>query len=135
MAEWIRVEDRLPEDSNDVLVYGDEVVSVGYKNRFTQSLTSYEFKDKQHITHWMPLPDAPNNKNDDLVKRQQSEIVRLMRECECYRLMWINAEHKAYLKFAALLKEQAAALPGYYDKVVTVEEIYNLLEELVNGDD
>lgn len=64
-GQWISVEDRLPENSNDVLVYGDEVVSVGYKNRFSQTLISHEFEDKQHITHWMPLPKPPKECEKD----------------------------------------------------------------------
>lgn len=57
-GQWISVEDRLPEDSNDVLVYGDGCFSIGYKNRFNKKLVSYE-NTNMNITHWMSLPDAP----------------------------------------------------------------------------
>ena len=72
VQEWISVDDRLPEDSNDG--FGDAVLVrdgfvqhmayfVGGEWRFAES---GEIKEPMwyRITHWMPLPLEPEVKND-----------------------------------------------------------------------
>lgn len=72
VQEWIPVEDRLPEYSNDgfadaVLVTDGFVQHMAYfvggEWRFAES---GEIKEPMwyRITHWMPLPLAPEVKND-----------------------------------------------------------------------
>ena len=67
VQEWISVEDRLPEDSNDgfadaVLVTDGFVQHMAYfvggEWRFAES---GEIKEPMwyRITHWMPLPELP----------------------------------------------------------------------------
>ena len=67
MGEWIRVEDRLPEDGVQVLIYSKllrhdglvEIVSprraIYHGDGHWTSLVSFDYKP----THWMPLPDPP----------------------------------------------------------------------------
>ena len=69
--EWISVEDRLPEDSDDYLVY------VRY-TPFTKIVTKRSYSKErgwygvQHshyyieigVTHWMPLPAPPTEKEN-----------------------------------------------------------------------
>ena len=72
VQEWISVDDRLPEDSNDgfadaVLVTDGFVQHMGYfvggEWCFAES---GEIKEPMwyRITHWMPLPLEPEVKND-----------------------------------------------------------------------
>ena len=53
-GEWISVEERLPEPTYCVLVYGDEgemeIDALGYDG---------EWMGYVDVTHWMPLPEAP----------------------------------------------------------------------------
>lgn len=67
---WIPVEERLPDDENDVLVryrYGHKTVCVvAYRvsgnDCWTMSVGDcFDFSDEQ-ATHWMPLPEPPEVK-------------------------------------------------------------------------
>jgi hypothetical protein len=62
MNEWISVKDRLPED-------GDVVVTYSVPNRrisHCECLKSYvtQYGNYAEITHWMPLPAPPNEKEN-----------------------------------------------------------------------
>lgn len=61
MDNWISVEDGLPENGDDVLVYtSDEYVSLGeYSNRKWRVYGTPYFDPIAHVTHWMPLPKPP----------------------------------------------------------------------------
>ena len=66
MGEWISVDDRLPDDSQDILlvVNGARVISgyyAGYNGAhyvWKASRNGFVFWDDE-ITHWMPLPELP----------------------------------------------------------------------------
>jgi hypothetical protein len=77
---WISVRDKLPEDGHTVLVVGkeeihygrgpeDTIIGVGYydqndKNWCGTGAGGYEFDwdiNYKTITHWMPLPEPPND--------------------------------------------------------------------------
>ena len=57
--KWVSVKKALPSDLDQVL---------GFKNfngvHIFETLFSDEFEDWE-ITHWMPLPDGPNNKEQN----------------------------------------------------------------------
>ena len=69
--KWISVEDRLPEDNLNVLVYaiGNNKNSVIAMTGYTHKMYGYNidgwrspwqyFFYEYKITHWMPLPEAP----------------------------------------------------------------------------
>ena len=78
MSEWISVKDRLPELDQKVLV-----VSATYPNKINGAVRrfedigwyweqhhsgdlnddgNYEFDDDYTYTHWMPLPEPPEDK-------------------------------------------------------------------------
>lgn len=79
MAEWISIEDRLPELDEDVLIYaigkskdflGDSVIAISCQYEFkcfpwSKSGTiiwcsPFEYFDTNYeVTHWMPLPNPP----------------------------------------------------------------------------
>lgn len=69
VPQWISVEDRLPEawkDEDGVLVN-----YMIYTPEFGADIGNYHAKDKRWlcmaipctVTHWMPLPDAPEGNN------------------------------------------------------------------------
>lgn len=73
-GEWISVEDRLPEECEDVLTYSDNVQLKKYEDYSPQyvgfiqnggwysSCDFYEYNNYmslEYVTHWMPLPEPP----------------------------------------------------------------------------
>ena len=52
--QWISVEDRLPDEFGDYLVYGEGFMGSDYWNGNTD-----EFAFRNDATHWMPLPSPP----------------------------------------------------------------------------
>ena len=57
-SEWISVEERLPNEDDEVLIYS----SYYHRIRVGAHLPSYikYCNNSDRITHWMPLPEAPN---------------------------------------------------------------------------
>lgn len=61
MSAWISVEDRLPEDLRDVLVYAEHLtggvrtVERAYCNQYGD----WQEVNGKTVTHWMPLPEPP----------------------------------------------------------------------------
>lgn len=72
--QWIRVEDRLPDDASDVLAYYD-YGGIGlvkfvnyYKDCWYDSVFNDlvdDFRNPGRITHWMPLPEPPEEVKHD----------------------------------------------------------------------
>lgn len=64
-GEWISVDERLPEESVDVLValnFGDRV-SVDTDRIYGGKWFGYgELRGVRFVTHWMPFPEAPKMK-------------------------------------------------------------------------
>ena len=64
VAEWISVAERLPKESERVLVFCEDGVSFGF---FEEIVVDDEFVNEWHdllyypisVTHWMPLPQPP----------------------------------------------------------------------------
>lgn len=65
---WISAKDKLPDEMENVLVFTEGCIDVGYLTRGRFGLmrweTDYvdEWGDREilkDVTHWMPLPDAP----------------------------------------------------------------------------
>ena len=52
--QWISVEDELPDEFGDYLVYGEGFIESDYWNS-----TIDEFAFRDDATHWMPLPKPP----------------------------------------------------------------------------
>lgn len=71
LIRWISVEERLPEDDTNVLVYaiGNNEESVVAMTSYTHRMYGYDiegwrspwqyFTYEYKITHWMPLPKEP----------------------------------------------------------------------------
>lgn len=74
MSEWIKCEERLPEVRLSVVVFGvldgeiqpatHEAFLSGSKLVRWKSVrsdpTTGDWTDLRHVTHWQPLPQAPN---------------------------------------------------------------------------
>lgn len=66
--KWISVEDRLPEENTDVLIYRggfrDDLMNVytymGH-NEWEDEYGYWSRTDDEGITHWMPLPEPPKD--------------------------------------------------------------------------
>ena len=63
MAEWISVEDRLPEDIQSVLVTDGLEVTIGWWRslKYEWDVSLYDPGDvvDDTVTHWQPLPSPP----------------------------------------------------------------------------
>lgn len=74
--EWIKFEDKLPENEKAILITNGEIVTVAtfdakaysYPERMAffdgHGFSGYEWDwlfDENSITHWMPLPEAPKD--------------------------------------------------------------------------
>ena len=61
MSKWISVEDELPENNHDVIVWNYDCGMCGYYVSKTQKwmgYTAYE-SEEVYVTHWQPLPEPP----------------------------------------------------------------------------
>lgn len=65
MSEWISVKDRLPEKSDDYLVYYLKKYECGFETKwinvcsFITSHDGWQTDNTETITHWQPLPEPP----------------------------------------------------------------------------
>lgn len=58
-SKWISVEERLPEEEVQVLVYGRIFMDIGWILDGKWKSEYINAYDDDEITHWMPLPEPP----------------------------------------------------------------------------
>ena len=59
MSEWIRVKNILPELEGKVLTYSKRYgIKFNYRSINYNGWANHDAKER--ITHWMPLPEKPN---------------------------------------------------------------------------
>ena len=72
MSNWINVNDRLPNDDQRVMVYGSnyhkpDIKDVRFGYHFANgdfcSLQYMDYNNEIEVTHWQPLPEAPNKES------------------------------------------------------------------------
>lgn len=68
-GEWISVEDRLPDPFVTVLVHMPQedplpTVHAGYISKDGEWVGGMFNRDKDEVTHWMPLPEAPDMRGE-----------------------------------------------------------------------
>ncbi len=68
-GEWISVEDRLPNPFETVLVHMPlekplPTVHAGYISKDGEWVGGLFNRDKDEVTHWMPLPEAPDMRGE-----------------------------------------------------------------------
>ena len=68
-STWISVKDELPDKNQDVLIYrgnhiGDMMHVYTYlgNNKWEDEYGYWSKTDDEGITHWMPLPEPPTEK-------------------------------------------------------------------------
>lgn len=64
MSNWIKVPERLPDEGDIVLVTDEKQITLAFlnvKDIFTQ-IISHDNSIHDSITHWMPLPELPEEK-------------------------------------------------------------------------
>ena len=68
LPKWISVEERLPDTWEDVIVYGEKTYGgKTHRGVFNDSLTlDGKFVLCDNVTHWMPLPNAPAEYENDI---------------------------------------------------------------------
>lgn len=57
--KWISVEERVPENDDDVLIITEFGISMGYYDIYRDYWVDYTNGDSNIVTHWMPLPEPP----------------------------------------------------------------------------
>ncbi|ENJ4144183.1 DUF551 domain-containing protein [Escherichia coli] len=67
---WISCSERMPEETGDIIVVSDGIVMSGisYSRRDGFYIAALEYDDDEPIggvTHWMPLPEPPQEVNRD----------------------------------------------------------------------
>jgi hypothetical protein len=61
-SAWIPVSERLPEKNTGILIYDEFYERAGEGELFSYGFTFLDSqKDDCSITHWMPLPEPPDN--------------------------------------------------------------------------
>lgn len=58
-GEWIRVEDRLPEEGVQVIGYSQSLNQIGEARLTYYGYLVFERDWEDQITHWMPFPAPP----------------------------------------------------------------------------
>lgn len=64
MAEWIDVNERLPENHKSVLIFdSDKDMLVGFYseelNMWHSEFSNFVYDGESKVTHWTPLPKPP----------------------------------------------------------------------------
>lgn len=67
MGEWISVRDKLPKDTEEILMtYNDFVMEGFFSNGKFYYPYTFEgsLEEQEGITHWMELPKPPNGESN-----------------------------------------------------------------------
>lgn len=66
MSQWIKCSERMPEEGENVIVYDNlkqvhECFYLRYGDHVSWEIYSYNpsYYDEVNVTHWMPLPEPP----------------------------------------------------------------------------
>jgi hypothetical protein len=58
--KWIKVSEQLPKSSGKILLWNDPVMTMGELFAYKNGLPLWEANDGPfYPTHWMPLPNPP----------------------------------------------------------------------------
>ena len=59
VPKWISVQERLPENTDDVLMMTNFGIGLGFYDIYNDNWIDYTCTDIISVTHWMPLPEVP----------------------------------------------------------------------------
>lgn len=63
---WIKAEDGLPDNMEEVLVYTGQIMGVGYNDyKFGWTWRDEDGEIIENVTHWMPLPEPPKEEEGE----------------------------------------------------------------------
>ncbi|EQB4711627.1 DUF551 domain-containing protein [Enterobacter hormaechei] len=67
---WVACSERMPEEGDDMIVFTDDIVMSGVsyskkKGFYLQALGYDDDEPVDNVTHWMPLPSAPQQEADN----------------------------------------------------------------------
>ena len=62
MSKWISIEDRLPPDQQEVLVYTVSQKGLGNIDKGYWFTDRFIHRGRAKVTHWMPLPEPPGKR-------------------------------------------------------------------------
>lgn len=84
---WISANDRLPENTADVIVFDGSEVSVSWYSHNAKKWYLDFREEVHHITHWMPLPDSPKQEKQLRRHGGQNKTTETM---EKTRMQWFE---------------------------------------------
>ncbi len=66
MTEWISIKEQLPIQCEDVLLYSEYGISVGWLESDPSedpvfAAQAFKYSYPENVTHWMHLPDKPKD--------------------------------------------------------------------------
>jgi hypothetical protein len=101
MNDWIDVDEQLPENNQKLLMTYNDLVLEGrfvngkfyYRSGCAHTPGYCNCEEQEGITHWMPLPKPPVEKN-------QSEIVKECKESG-HLWTWMPKNHRACMRCGA----------------------------------
>lgn len=64
-STWIPVTEQLPDENDVVLITDSLDVGTGYLIHGYGWISPFDDIDTSHVTHWMPLPEQPKEKNEN----------------------------------------------------------------------
>jgi len=77
--KWKRLSEQKPDKLSDVLVYGGKDTHPYIAWAFYNSDGKFATHDgiDKNITHWMPLPDAPQDNNVEILNNNQQSKCKI----------------------------------------------------------
>ena len=79
-TRWRKCSEEMPEDDSDVLATDGEEIWLCYKTTMTDGLPWFQPNGQPHIegvTHWMPLPKAPEV---DKIEKEKDPVLNIVQE-------------------------------------------------------
>lgn len=85
MSEWISVKDRLPDESEEVLVYGENASDWVYEVAILDGALWLDRGEAlEDVSHWMHLPESPIIKpltKTEALREAITQLERIINSC------------------------------------------------------
>lgn len=119
-GEWIRVDDELPEDSGEYLVYDmltSSILLYEYEENsgFCEYISDGRILQNEEVTHWMPLPDPFTEDYDGYLLHKDG-----LPEEENYYLAWIDGN----IRMVSFEKPEGFQYDDCYGHIYSVNPDY-----------